>query len=228
MEIALTRRPITLLVLAPLTLYLPDYLVEHHWPQAPENVFSLAFVWWGIQVLPPYSITSLFYAWIALQLFPGAHDGSSQLAYVNRQTLPLILTSMLIGLGAIAGSMLLLIPGLIFGLACTVALPAVAVEKRNPIEAIRRSLQLTKGRLWAIFGYGLVIVLPLAGIALVIEFAFVDWDARRIDTDPFVSTVVKPVLDTVIAAINAALTAAFFFELVRLEAGPETVAAEFE
>jgi hypothetical protein len=217
-EIALTRRPFTLLALAPLTLYLPNYLIERFWPAPPETVWSFAFAWWYILVLPPYSITALFYAWIALQLFPGAQGPRPQLADVFLRLLPLVNTSVLVGVGIILGAILLLIPGIVFGLACTVAIPIVAIERRNPIAAIRRSLQLTHHRLWAIFGYGFVVMLPLAAVAFVLELSFVDWDIRQIDQDPFVNNILKPFIDTIIAAINAALTAAFYFELVRLQA----------
>jgi hypothetical protein len=228
MEIALTRRPITMVVLAPLFLYLPTYLIERYWPDMPENVWSLAFVWWSIQVLPPYSITSLFSAWIALQLFPGAQDGRSQLVHVSRRSPALTSASMLIGFGMVVGSMLLLIPGMIVGLMCTVVMPAIAIEKANAIGGIRRSVQLTKGRLWAILGYGLVVMMPLAAIAFVLELSLVDWDVRRIDQDPFVNNVLKPVTDAVRAAINAALTAAIYFELVRLNASSDTIAETFD
>ncbi len=125
--------------------------------------------------------------------------------------------SIVIGLGFIVGTLLLIIPGIILGLACTVALPAAAIERRGPMAAIRRSIRLTRRRLWAILGYGLAVVIPLAVVAFALELSFVDWDVRQLDRDPFVNTVLKPFVDTVIAATNAALTAAFYFELVRLE-----------
>jgi hypothetical protein len=224
-EIALTRRPLTLLVLAPLTLYLPNYLIERFWPAPPETIWSFAFAWWYILVLPPYSITALFYAWIALQLFPGAQGPRPQLADVLLRFLPLACTTMLIGFGITVGVIALVIPGLIFGLACTVAIPVAAIERRGPLMAIRRSLSLTRDRLWAIFGYGFVVVLPLAAIAFVLELGFVDWDIRQIDRDPFVNNVLKPFTETIIAAINAALAAAFYFELVRLQARSDAAVA---
>ncbi len=61
-QIALTRRPLTLVVLAALTIYLPNYLVDRLLPAPPQSIWSLGFVWWSIQVLPLSSITSLFQA----------------------------------------------------------------------------------------------------------------------------------------------------------------------
>ena len=46
--------------------------------------------------------------------------------------------------------------------------PVASVEQRTPLDMIRRTLELTRGRAWAIFGLMLLILLAggIAGLAL--------------------------------------------------------------
>jgi MFS family permease len=61
------------------------------------------------------------------------------------------------------GLMLLVIPGIIFGLMFYVALPACVVERLGPIASMKRSIALTKGHRWKIFGI-LILIGLLSGI----------------------------------------------------------------
>ena len=62
-----------------------------------------------------------------------------------------------------AGFMLLIIPGIMFAVMFYVALPACVVERLGPIASMKRSIALTKGHRWKIFGI-LILIGLLSGI----------------------------------------------------------------
>jgi hypothetical protein len=62
------------------------------------------------------------------------------------RAIPVFVAGLLAGLLAVVGSVLLLVPGIIAFCATSVAIPAVVAESRGPIDAIRRSFRLTRGR----------------------------------------------------------------------------------
>lgn len=70
---------------------------------------------------------------------------------------PLLLVGVLSGLIVLGGTLLLVIPGIIFAFALSVAIPAVVAERIGPVEAVRRSFALTKGSRLLIFAAGLVV-----------------------------------------------------------------------
>ena len=74
-----------------------------------------------------------------------------------RVFLPLVGLSILFVLGMWVGFILLIIPGIIFLLAASVAVPALVVERNGVFPAFRRSGELTKGARWKILGLFLLL-----------------------------------------------------------------------
>ncbi len=70
-----------------------------------------------------------------------------------------ILVSLLVGLAVLGGLILLIIPGLIFGVLLCVSVPVLIVENRRGREALGRSWNLVKGHFWHALG-----VIFVAGI----------------------------------------------------------------
>jgi hypothetical protein len=70
-----------------------------------------------------------------------------------------ILVSILVGLAVLGGLILLVIPGLIFGVMLSVAVPALIVENRRGTDAMSRSWNLVKGHFWHAVG-----VIVVAGL----------------------------------------------------------------
>ncbi|MEX0885230.1 MAG: hypothetical protein WD009_02220 [Phycisphaeraceae bacterium] len=73
-----------------------------------------------------------------------------------------ILLSIVIGVGFVC----LVIPGIIFACLFFVTLPAIVMEQVGPIEGMRRSVELTRGYRFKIFGAAVVLWLP--AIALLV------------------------------------------------------------
>ncbi len=68
-----------------------------------------------------------------------------------RRVWPVFLAGFVSGILILLGTILLVIPGIIVWCAVAAAIPAVVAEAKGPIEAVRRSFALTKGRRFAIF-----------------------------------------------------------------------------
>ena len=81
---------------------------------------------------------------------------------------PLILNGLLLGLGVLAGLVLLIVPGLFLLTIWAVCSPAIVAEDRSPIEAFRRSHELVRGQGWPVFGALVVAIL----IQLLVGFIF--------------------------------------------------------
>lgn len=62
-------------------------------------------------------------------------------------------------LGIWAGMILLIVPGIMFALRWSVALPACVVEGLSPLASMKRSAELTKGHRWKLFGVFLLLVI---------------------------------------------------------------------
>ncbi len=75
-----------------------------------------------------------------------------------------ILTTILVGLGIGLGAILLIVPGIILSCYWFVAIPASAIERVGPVTAINRSVTLTQGYRWQIFGLAVIFVLTGLGI----------------------------------------------------------------
>jgi uncharacterized membrane protein len=68
-------------------------------------------------------------------------------------------TSLLAGLMILGGLILLIVPGIIVGLMVTFVGYIVIEEKLGPIDAIKRSMALTKGSRWKLFQLSLALLL---------------------------------------------------------------------
>jgi hypothetical protein len=79
----------------------------------------------------------------------------------------LLVAGILLYLAVVAASLLLLVPGLMLGVAACAALPAVAVERTGPIAAFGRSFGLTRGYRWSLFGAFVLAFLVNFGASLV-------------------------------------------------------------
>lgn len=72
--------------------------------------------------------------------------------------LPVVGTAILLWLGTVAGALLLVVPGIVFLVAASLAVPAAVVEQPGVARALRRSFELTRGHRWQVFAAGLVVV----------------------------------------------------------------------
>ena len=83
-------------------------------------------------------------------------DTQASYQYGFRRLGSVILVSLLVGLAVLGGFILLIIPGIIFAVMLSVAVPALVVENRRGTEAMGRSWNLVKGHFWHAVGVILV------------------------------------------------------------------------
>lgn len=89
---------------------------------------------------------------------PGLARLALRLPYATMIACDLILSA-----GVAIGIELLVVPGLLFGTYFGLAPIVVEVERRGPIDALRRSRELVRGNFWIVAS---VLFLTLAGVAL--------------------------------------------------------------
>lgn len=212
---ALSYRPLTALTIAVVTIYLPSLVVARFVPP-PEEVFSMESMLWALKSTPIYSVAAIFQSWVAFQALEGNASVSALRSTLMR--LPTLYTaSAVVMLVAVAGVYAFIIPGVIWGLACTVVIPAAAIERVGVVQSIQRSFELTRGRRLALLGYALAILLPMALASMLVELAFVGWRFDQLETSP-----VKGPLDAVSAMVSAAFSAAAYVELMNLKRSKES------
>jgi uncharacterized membrane protein len=92
----------------------------------------------------------------------GAHDsveGSSIRALWHPYPyLKFVGTSILLGLAVLVGLILFIVPGIIIGLAFGFSLYLVIEEDLKPIDAFKKSAEITKGNRWPLFVLGLALI----------------------------------------------------------------------
>lgn len=87
-----------------------------------------------------------------------------------RRYLPMLGTTILILLAIYGGIILLIVPGIIFSLMFSVAVPVCAVEALGPVASMKRSAALTKYTRWRILGIYVLFFVPLIVISVLITF----------------------------------------------------------
>jgi hypothetical protein len=86
-------------------------------------------------------------------------DTEASYRYGFKRLGSVILVSLLVGLAVLGGLILIVIPGLIFGVLLSVSIPALVVENRRGTDAMSRSWNLVKGHFW--HAVGVIIVAGL-------------------------------------------------------------------
>jgi hypothetical protein len=112
------------------------------------------------------------------------------------------------------GFLLLAVPGLILATIWFVALPACIVERLGPRRSLRRSLQLTKGHRWKVFGLVLLLLVPTWGSS------FVGW-LLSAATSELMGTVAELLCTTIATALTAAIVVVTYYDLRVVDEGAD-------
>jgi len=80
---------------------------------------------------------------------------------------PVIIGSIILSIAVGLASLLVLIPGLILMAMWWVYIPAIVIERKSISAGFGRSVELTRGRGWAIFGIIIIILILSAGVTFV-------------------------------------------------------------
>jgi membrane-anchored glycerophosphoryl diester phosphodiesterase (GDPDase) len=126
---------------------------------------------------------------------------------------PLLGVAILLVIGVGLGSLLLIVPGIILGLAWSVAMPALVLEDRRVFESFGRSAALTRNKRWSIFLLFFLVGL-IAGIMELVLFAVFGGFQGLVSRQPStVSTVLTALSSVVTVPFGAVLYTALFNQL---------------
>lgn len=125
-------------------------------------------------------------------------DAEASYRYGFKRLGSVILISILVGLIVFVGFILLVIPGFIFWMFLSVAIPALVIENKRGTDALGRSWNLVKGSFWHVVGTMIVTALITGVIGGLIgaiggNNVFVSWiftSIAQILTTPFTALVV--------------------------------------
>jgi hypothetical protein len=129
-----------------------------------------------------------------------------------RQFWPLVglaFASILTSLGFV-----LIVPGLLLSTIWFVALPACIVERLGPGASLRRSLQLTKGHRWKVFGLMFPLLIPVFGSSFV-------GSSLSAATNTFIGVVAELLCMTIGTALAAAIIVVTYSDLRAVGEGPD-------
>jgi hypothetical protein len=181
--VALLRAHLPLVIaIAGVFLFLPDLLVAHFLPPpeksgemdamiaAMSNYLTGNWPWLLLDTLVNMLGTIAILSLIFDREGPtvgGAISGGVQL-------LPSYFFAFLLsGLILAAGFMALIVPFLyLYGRLMPLAPVLVAEQRRNPVDALRRCFEVTRGNGWALFGLVLVVFVAFAVVTLALAVAF--------------------------------------------------------
>lgn len=153
-------------------------------------------------------------------------NASSALRAAGRQLGWVILAGFLRSLLIVVGWILLIVPGIMVWLAFCLTLPVCVAEKRNAIEAMNRSRDLTRGHRWSLFLLFAVLVV----VAVIPSFVATAVGTLAALAAPGVGVAIRVGLNAIVGGFSATLIAAgigcVYVELRTLKEGGGARVAE--
>lgn len=141
---------------------IPSYLRMLTTEDAPALSFLFSILGWLIQM-----ITSIGVIVISLKLVDGKKPMFSDIYSHYPLLLNYFLGSLLYGLVVVAGFILLIVPGIIWGIKYQYTTYLIIDKKMSPMEAFKKSGKITQGVKMKLFYLGLIfIALTIAGMLL--------------------------------------------------------------
>jgi hypothetical protein len=173
-------------------------------------------------------------AWAAIYQIAmmGLHGESATHAHVldkaAQRFWPLLVLVLLAGLGVFFGLVLLIVPGVILGLAWSVAFPALVLEDRGVRSSFGRSVALTRGKRWSIFVLYFMVTIVTLIVELVLFALFGGFHNFVPGQGSVLSTVLSSLISVVTIPFGAVLSTALFNRLRGEQShGAEAVAEVF-
>jgi hypothetical protein len=141
----------------------------------PEMMFQR---WYGVVLIFVNYVLAQFAAAAVLKVVEQAHIDQrlgvgEALSYALSRGLPLIVTSIVMGLVVGVGFLLCVIPGILFMVMYVFAPQACVLERLGPINAMNRSQILTQGFRGRVLGLLLIVIGFNVIITLIVQFGLV-------------------------------------------------------
>ena len=123
----------------------------------------------GVAVL--FAMATCFRA-IAQAYLGHPTDWRSSLSYAVAHAGPLVWLTLLYGVGLLFAMLLFVLPGIWLYIAWAFAMPVLLIEGRRGTKALRRSMELVRGRWWATFGTVAVGFILAAIVSFLVQAVF--------------------------------------------------------
>jgi hypothetical protein len=145
-----------------------------------------------------------------------------------RKLLPLLGLSILMALGLTVGFLLIIVPGVILYVLWSVAFPALVADDLGVIESLGRSVELTKGARWRIFGL-LALMAVMIWILSLVTTVFGIAGSGALDpvsmsrgSLPILYLAANAVTSTLILVFTASVQTSLYVTLREWKEGPQT------
>lgn len=162
---------------------------------------------------------------------------------VGRIIVPLLVTTLVVGLTVVLGTILLIIPGILFYVWFALSSQAIVIENQRYFRAMGRSRQLVRGSWWRVFGILLVIAIAtgiassIVQLAVIAIFGIVGWghggglfqttaNGSRPDLAPL--AIASAVSQLVVVPVQALVLAFLYFDLRLRKEGTDIASAVSE
>jgi len=137
--------------------------------------------------------------------------------------LPIAAISLLVLIGFFVGFVLLIVPGVIFYLAMSVAIPALIEERAGVFGSMARSYRLTRGSWLQIFVLFILYAIFMAFVWMIVAVVFgAEIFGLGLAPDPMMSGVAYGLVSTLSAVIVGIMTASLYIELRTVKEGATT------
>lgn len=219
----LGNRAVSFIVLAALLSGVPSffsyYLLLGQFAQ-PELVFFTSYYW--LIMLLSMVTGSILQAVVIRETILYINDRppalSESVAVAVRRLLPIIGVAILGAIVVGVGFLLLIVPGIIFYIALSVAIPALVEEDLGVIASMTRSWELTRGSRWRIFGLFIILIIAYLVVSAILSFLT---SMLGLGFGAF-SSIMEGVLAMVFALLTATAAASLYIELRLVKDGATT------
>ena len=185
--------------------------------------------WWLVskasvaEILLAMTATALLQAAIArtaIRRLGGRSGGLLEnVAEALKLILPLIGLVILTSLATLFGLVMLIVPGIIFYVAMSVSVPVLVEERRGVLGSIERSVELTRGSRWLIFGLLLAFFVAYMLLGAALTAASLVLPLGTFFDTPVGFALLDAAAQTVMEAVFAVMLAALYVELRTVKEG---------
>jgi uncharacterized membrane protein len=144
-----------------------------------------------------------------------------------KASLPLLALGVVSALVIVFGMVLLLVPGIMLWVCFSVSGPALVAEHLGPIDAMGRSIDLTRGARWKVFGiqillliFGWILTAAVGAVMGAVYGGSAAAVARENVGLPILWTIANALATAVTAAVGAVTLASLYIELREWKEGP--------
>lgn len=195
-------------------VYSPMFVIEYNYSFDLEDMIKNEFLPFMAFSTLSYQILSGIITYVVFMRLIGEKQSFINAFGPVISRMPVLLLTLFVYLLITAlGFILLIVPGYIATIAFSLCSIVCIIERESPIESIKRSVFLTKGYRWKLFGFGLIF-----GIIVVVRDFFLK-AMLTAGTPLFIAGLFTIVSTILLSNVNAACLVEFYYRFRREKEG---------